>query len=126
MNPVEVGRRRLDGPVAEGRDMRPHFADLREQTGGTGTLGALDAEPESAGPAFGPCQNHLGTTDDDRHQIGRRLGKDGSRISAGHFPSPPRQIPFRPRFPTHSRPNPSSTNTPGVEPGPRTPAASIP
>jgi len=65
MNPVGVDRARLDGPVAEGCDMWPHPANLREQTGRTDTVSALDAEPESAGPAFGPCQNHLATADSD-------------------------------------------------------------
>jgi len=77
MNPVGVGRARLDGPVAEGRDMRSHPADHRERTGRTDTVSALDAEPESAGPAFGPCEKHLATSDGDRQQIDRHLGKDG-------------------------------------------------
>ena len=38
MNPVGVDRARLDGPVAEGCDMRPHPANLREQTGRTDTV----------------------------------------------------------------------------------------
>ncbi|HLE18510.1 MAG TPA: hypothetical protein VI728_09535, partial [Syntrophales bacterium] len=80
------------GPVAEGRDMRPNPADLVEQTGRTGTVSALDAEPDSAGPAFGPCQNHLPTADSDRHQIDRRLGKDGRRRSVGHSSSSPLRL----------------------------------
>ena len=89
MNPVGVGRARLDGPVAEGRDMRSHPADHRERTGRTDTVSALDAEPESAGPAFGPCEKHLATSDGDRQQIDRHLGKDGRRRSTGHSSSYP-------------------------------------
>src|SRR3990172_9723507 len=50
---------------------------------------SLDAEPESAGPAFGPCQNHLATTDGDPYQIDRRLGKGGRQMSVGHSSSSP-------------------------------------
>ena len=77
VNPVAVGRARIDGPVAEGRDMRPHLADLYKLRARAVTVRSLDAEPESAGPAFGPCQNHLATAYGDSDQIGRRLGKDG-------------------------------------------------
>ena len=69
MNPIGVGRARLDGPVAKGLDMRPHPADLCEWTARSATGCSLDAEPESAGPAFGPCQNHLATADGDRHEV---------------------------------------------------------
>jgi hypothetical protein len=45
----------------------------------TDTVSTLDAEPGCADPAFGPCQNHLATRDDDRHQIDRRRREDGRR-----------------------------------------------
>ena len=63
---------RLDDPVAEGRDVRPRTTDLRERTGGTDAVSALDAELQSADITFGPCQNHLATSDGDSYQIDRR------------------------------------------------------
>jgi hypothetical protein len=77
MNPVVVGRARINGSVVEGRNMLPHLADLYEWLARAVTDLSLNAEPESAGPAFGPCQNHLATADGDRHQIDRRRRKDG-------------------------------------------------
>ena len=78
MNPVGVGRAKLDGPVAEGRDMRTHPADSCESTARTSTGCSLDAEPESASPAFGPSKEHLAAADGDRHQIDRH-GRKGDR-----------------------------------------------
>jgi len=88
-NPIGVGHARINGSVAECRDMRPHLADLSEWTARTVTVSAFDAEPESAGPAFGPCQNHLATAEGDRHQIGGRRRKDGRRRSLGHSSTSP-------------------------------------
>jgi hypothetical protein len=86
INPVMVGRARFDGPVAEGRDMRPHLADLYEWLARAVTDGSLDAEPESAGlgPAFGPCQDHLATADRYSHQVDRCARKGERRRSVGH------------------------------------------
>ena len=89
MNPVVVGRVRIDGPVAEGRDMRSHLADLYELLARAVTVRSPDAESESAdpGPAFGPCQYYLATADGDRYQIDRRGRKDDRRRTVGHTSS---------------------------------------
>jgi len=89
MNPVVIGRARIDGHVAEGRDMRFHLADLYELLARAVTFRSPDAKSGSADPrpAFGPCQNHLATADGDRHQIDRRRRKGGRRRTAGHASS---------------------------------------
>ena len=76
MNPVGVGRARLDRPVAEGRACGPTSPIFENRQAGPIPVSALDTEPESGGPAFGPCQKHLATADGDCDQIDRRLEKD--------------------------------------------------
>jgi hypothetical protein len=90
MNPVVIGRARIDGPVAEGRDMRFHLADLYELLARAVTVRSPDAKSGSADPrpAFGPCQNHLAwTADGDRDQIDRRRRKGDRRRTDGHASS---------------------------------------
>jgi len=92
-NPVAVGRARIDGPVAEGRDMRPHLANLYKFRARAVTVCSLDAEPESDGSAFGPRQKHLATASGDRHQIDWCGRKIATRRSISHSSSSPlRQV----------------------------------
>ena len=89
-NSVVVGRARFGGSIAESRDMPPHLADLYEWLARAVTGCSLNAEPESAARAFGPCQNHLATAAGDRHQIDGRRRKDGRRRAVGHSLYAPR------------------------------------
>jgi hypothetical protein len=88
-NSVVVGRARMGGSIAESRDIPPHLADLYEWLARAVTGCSLNADPESADPAFGPCQNHLAIANGDPHQIDRCGREGGRQISGGHSsPSP--------------------------------------
>ena len=93
-NSVVVCCARIGGSIAEGRDIPPHLADLYEWLARAVTDCSLDAEPESTGPAFCPCQNHLAAAAGDRHQIDRCRRNNGRRGLVGHSSSSPRRQGF--------------------------------
>ena len=101
-NSIMVGCAGIGGPIAESRDIPPHLADLYEWLARAVTGCSLNAEPESADPAFGPCQNHLAPAAGDRHQIDGCRRKDGRRGSVGHSSFSPHPTRIRSAIPSPS------------------------